>query len=365
MIIRQRALSLYIARRFLVAIVGMFCLCFVLIFMIDFIEILRQSGKFGGASMMLMIWMTLLRLPAYLELTLPFTVLVGTIAALLLLSRKSELTVIRAAGVSAWQFLMPGIIVAFVLGVVSTIAYNPMAASARAEAERLFATTFRRESSLLHTKGAGSWLRQDGADGPSVMSAAHVSDRGLSLNGVTILQYDANEAFVEHVEAESARLHIGHWELTNAVVSRFQGKPQKYGTYIVSTYLTPERVLEALGTSISISFWQLPDLIEVAEKAGLDAAPYKVRYELLLARPFLLVIMVLLGATVSLRSFRSGGIQSMVIVGLVSGFGFFLLIEVARQMGTAGLAPPQVAAWVPVVVASCVALTVLLHQEDG
>jgi len=40
-------------------------------------------------------------------------------------------------------------------------------------------------------------------------------------------------------------------------------------------------------------------------------------------------------------------------------------LEVARQMGVAGLTPPQVAAWVPVIVASCVALTVLLHQEDG
>ena len=365
MILRQRALSAYIARSFLLAIMGMFCLCFVLIFMVDFIEILRQSGKFGGTSIWLMIWMTVLRLPAYLELTLPFAVLVGTITALLMLSRKSELTVIRAAGVSVWQFLMPGIIVAFLLGVFSTIVYNPLAATARAEAERLFATTFKRQSSLLHTKAAGAWLRQDGADGPSVMSAAHVSDQGLLLNGVSILQYNAKEIFVEHIEAQSARLHAGHWELTDATVSRFEGKPQKYGTYIVTTYLTPERVLEALGTSISISFWQLPALIEVAEKAGLNAAPYKVRYELLLARPFLLVIMVLLGATVSLRSFRSGGIQSMVIVGLVSGFSFFLMIEVARQMGTAGLAPPQVAAWVPVVVGSCVALTVLLHQEDG
>jgi lipopolysaccharide export system permease protein len=75
--------------------------------------------------------------------------------------------------------------------------------------------------------------------------------------------------------------------------------------------------------------------------------------------------MVLLAATVSLRSFRSGGIQTMVITGMIGGFGFFLLAEISRQVGVAGLVSPRVAIWVPVVTAALATLTVLLHQEDG
>ena len=84
-------------------------------------------------------------------------------------------------------------------------------------------------------------------------------------------------------------------------------EPEAFDTFTVSTYLTRERVGEALGSEIAVSLWQLPSLIEVAEKAGLSAARYKMQYALLLSRPMLLMAMVILAATVSLRSFRSGG----------------------------------------------------------
>ncbi|MCB1547089.1 MAG: LPS export ABC transporter permease LptG [Hyphomicrobiaceae bacterium] len=358
-------LGRYLARRFLITILGTFMLCLLLIFMIDFVELLRQSGKFGAVSAFKLIYMTLLRLPAYAELTLPFAVLVGSIAAFLILSRKSELTVIRAAGVSVWQFMLPGLLVTLALGVIAVTLYNPMAASARAKAERLFAEAFGRQSSLLRTSGGGAWLRQDGADGPSVITAAAVADNGLSLTGVMVFQYDARHRFLERIDAKTARLNHGYWELRDVWVTRDGAPPEHYSVYVVSTYLTPERVLDALGSVISLSFWQLPGLIEIAEKAGLPAARYRVQYQLLLSRPALLLVMVLLGATVSLRSFRFGGIQTMVVIGMGAGFSFFLLAEVARQIGVAGLAPAGVVAWVPALVGCCVALWVLVHQEDG
>jgi lipopolysaccharide export system permease protein len=55
----------------------------------------------------------------------------------------------------------------------------------------------------------------------------------------------------------------------------------------------------------------------------------------------------------------------MVLAGMVGGIGFFLLTEVSRQIGVAGLISPSLAVWVPICLALLVALTVLLHQEDG
>lgn len=360
-----KTIGRYVASRFLIAILGTFILCSLLIFMIDFVEMLRQSGKYGSVPAWKLAWMTLLRLPAYTEILLSFAVLVGSIAALLLLSRKSELAVMRAAGMSVWQFLAPGLFVSFILGVFAVVVYNPLAASARAEAERLFADAFGRESNLLRSQSDGSWLRQDGADGPSVISALGFSDRGLSLKAVTVFQYDKSSRFAERIDARSARLMEGYWQLEEALVAKPGKEPEQFDRYIVSTYLTPERVTDALGSVISVSFFDLPGLIEVAEKAGLSAARYRVQYELLLSRPLLVVVMVLLAATVSLRSFRSGGIQTMVITGMIGGFGYFLLAEVSRQIGSAGLVTAWASVWLPVLLAMSVSLTVLLHQEDG
>jgi lipopolysaccharide export system permease protein len=360
-----RILRRYLARRFLTAILGTFVLCSVLVFMIDFVEMLRQSGKFGSVPFSTLLWLTLLRLPAYTELMLAFAVQVGSMAALLLLNRKNELAVMRGAGMSVWQFLGPALVLAVGLGVFAVTVYNPVAAAARAEAERLFAEVYGRESNFLQTQSSGAWLRQEGADGSSVLHAAGVTKRGMELISVMIIQYGKDGRFVERVDGDRAQLRDGFWQVDNALVSRMHQQPERFATYLVSTYLSPERVQDALGTVISVSFWDLPDLIEATEKAGISPYRFQIQYELLWSRPLLLAAMVLLGATVSLRSFRSGRINTMLISGMVGGFGFLLVAEVSRQVGVAGLVSPTAAVWVPVAAAVLVSLTVLLHQEDG
>ncbi len=362
---RNPTLTRYIGTKFLIAILSVFLLCSVLIYLIDFVELLRQSGKSGEVSLTTLALIALLRLPAYAEFLISFAVLVGSIAALLQLSRKSELTVMRAGGMSVWQFLRPGIMVALLIGVLTATVFNPLAATGRATAENIFAEAFGRETNLLRSRSGASWLRQNGADGQSVVNAAIATNRGLTLRGVSVFVFDNDGKFVERVDGTRADLRDGYWEVREAWVVRIGREPEKFDTYLVSTYLTPDRVADALGTVFSVSFWELPALIEVAEKAKLSASRLRVQYEALISRPLLCAAMVLLAGTVSLRSFRGGGIQTMVITGLVGGFGFFLLSEVSRQVGVAGLTSPWAAIWLPVVLVMFVSATVLLHQEDG
>ena len=362
---RHLTLTWYVGRRFLTGIMTTLAICSLLIFMIDLLELLRISGKYGSVPAMSLVTIAILRLPAYTEFLFGFSVLVGSIGALLFLNRKSELAVMRAGGLSVWQFLWPGILVAFLIGFAGMIIFNPMAAAGRAEAEKRYAKVFGKESNLLQAQGGGSWLRQDGADGESVIGAAAASNRGLTLTGVMVFSYDKGGHFIERVDAATANLKEGYWQLQNAWVTRLGQEPEKFDSYLLSTYLTPDRVQDALGTVFAVSFWEFPGLIEVAEKAKLSSDKLKIQYAVLWSRPLLCVAMVLLAATVSLRSFRSGGIQTMVATGMIGGFAFFLFSEISRQIGVAGLAPPWAAVWLPVVLLLVISSTVLLHQEDG
>jgi lipopolysaccharide export system permease protein len=53
------------------------------------------------------------------------------------------------------------------------------------------------------------------------------------------------------------------------------------------------------------------------------------------------------------------------MIGLAAGFAFFVFAEVSRNFAMSGLTSAVAAAWVPVVVAASLALTVLLYREDG
>jgi lipopolysaccharide export system permease protein len=361
---RGRLLRRYIAKRFLVMILGAFIVCGALVFMIDLIELLRQSTKNKAVTIAQLLTIGILRLPSFTELLMPFAVLVGAIGALLSLSRKSELAVMRAGGMSAWQFLRPGVTVAGILGILAVTIYNPLAAKARAESERLMAEVLGKEVSLM-TSEAGAWLRQDGDDGPSVMTAKAVSNQGLNLTGVTAFRYDRSGKFIERLDAERAVLGDGAWTLNKVWISKPSAEASRVDVYRLSTALSRERVQDALGSVESVSIFDLPGVIEMSERAQLPAARFRVQLQLLMSRPLLLIAMVLLAATVSLRSFRQGGIQTMVLTGMVGGIGFFLLTEVSRQVGLAGLIAAPAAVWMPVLVACMTAITVLLHQEDG
>ena len=216
---RARTLRYYIGRRFLAMMLGALVVCMALIFMIDMVELLRQSRSAVSITVWQLMWIGFLRMHTFTEILIPFAVLVGSIGALMSLSRKSELAVMRAGGMSAWQFLRPGLVVALLFGVASVLIYNPLAAQATGMAEKLMADYFGNETSFM-VGNAGNWLRQDGVDGASVMRARAVADQGLALAGVTVFTYDLSGRFEEHVYAERALLGDGYWDLSKVRVAR-------------------------------------------------------------------------------------------------------------------------------------------------
>jgi lipopolysaccharide export system permease protein len=356
-------LGRYIARKIFGMILVVFILCLILVFLIDFVEMMREASKTDVPTSFVAM-LTIMRLPSFAELMIPFAVLIGTISSYLMLSRSSELVIVRAAGISVWQFIRPAMVVSLLVGLFAVGVYNPLAAFAKQSSERLFASTFATKRTTQASQTA-SWIRQDGPDGPSIVYARSATDKGTILAGVTLLQFNASQNFIERAEADKAVLRHGYWELDNAQISSSGARPQFYRKYLVSTYLNAEQVKERVDTVEAVSFWELPEFIEFAERAKLETTAYKLQYNLLLARPFLMICMVLLAATCALKPFRFGKIQTMVIAGLSAGFAFFVLVELSRKLGMSGYITAGVAAWAPIAITSLLAMAVLLHQEDG
>jgi lipopolysaccharide export system permease protein len=114
-----------------------------------------------------------------------------------------------------------------------------------------------------------------------------------------------------------------------------------------------------------VSFWQLPTYIRSSESSGFATAGYRLQYHKLIAQPFLLAAMVMLAASVSLRFFRMGGVQKMVLSGVGAGFLLYVLSKVTEDLSKAELMHPIAAAWLPVFVGGLTGFLALLYQEDG
>ena len=109
----------------------------VLAALVDFIELMRRGADWAHATPLLLAKISIFRVPQLTERILPFTVLVGAMSCYLTLSRRLELVVARAAGVSVWQFLTPAVLVALLTGIIAVTIFNPAASQMEATYEQL------------------------------------------------------------------------------------------------------------------------------------------------------------------------------------------------------------------------------------
>ncbi len=358
-----RTFGFYVARTMAKSIAFVILATLALVFVIDYIELIRRASDAPNASMGGLALLALARAPSVTEQALPFAVLFGAMVAFLNLSRRLELVVARATGLSVWQFLAPALLVALLAGILGTTAYNPLAAYLQEQSVAL-------ERAMLSNTSATpaaqlSWIRQRSKDGQSILRGESALERGHYLMGITAFTFNHEGAFVERVEAESARLEKGYWDLRNARILKPENAPQTVASYRLNTNLTPEQVTESSIPATAIAFWELPSVIKRANLSGLPTARFELQFHTLIAKPALFVTMALIAATVSLKFFRMGGIARIIVVGIGAGFVLYVIVKLAGDLGAASLVHPAAAAWVPAIMGMLLSVTVLLHQEDG
>jgi lipopolysaccharide export system permease protein len=357
-------LSRYFGMRFLTTLMAVLVGVFTLIILLDYVELMRRMSDVPNVSALMVAKTSLFRVPQIAERILPFCVLIGAMSCYLGLSRRLELVVSRAAGMSAWQFTAPAIVVALVVGVIATTIYNPIAAVLQEKSKRLEAELSGNVEGLQATVN-GFWVTQRSDNGQSIINAVGSREQGVELSNVTAFVFDRGNHFIERVEANSATLETGQWRLDDARVYAPGVPPAERDPYLLATNLTPEQVRETFSTPETVPFWQLPYFIDLAERAGLTASGYRLQYQKLLARPFMLAAMVLLAAAFSLRFVRFGGVQKMVLGGVASGFLLYILSKLTDDLSKAEILPPMIAAWMPAAIGGMTGFVALLYQEDG
>ena len=361
----SRTLSRYFAGRFLVAVTATFIGIFILVALVDYIDLMRKSSDVPDAPASQLALMSLYRVPQIMEILLPFSVNVGAMVCFFGLSRRMELVVARGAGMSVWQIITPAILVAIALGICGTLIYNPISASLREASKRIEAQIFGHSQTALEIFDGGYWVRQRGGDGESILNALQSRDQGLNLTSVTAFTFSETGEFKERIEAAEAELTPGAWELHQARVYEADAQPRQYESYLLPTRLTREQVAETFAAPDTVGFWHLSRYIQFAEDFGLAASGYRLQYQLLLARPFLLASMILLAAAVSLRAFRFGGVPQRILMGIAGGFAIYVLSKVTEDLSKADMLYPLVAAWLPIVTGGLSGFLVLLYEEDG
>ena len=367
---RNSRLQTYVMLRCLRATLMSLSIIACLIFLVDFVDISKSLGVRGDLPSFTILGLMLLRSPNTIVILLPFAFLSGSIIAFTGLNRTSELIAMRAAGISAWRFITPAMILSFILGVINVAALNPIAASMGAMYEH------QRDliEQTLPSGANGLYLRQ-GDDKifsnriKTVIRAQSQSGHIGHLNNVTIWSYGLDKTdrpnFIERIDAKEATLVSGHWLLVSATVSKPALASRTYSNLSIPSNLDPQKAFKMDDQAQTTPIWRLPSLIAQTDASGFSSTNYRLKWHQLLATPLMFMAMAALGAVFSLRLMRLGGIVQLVIYGVSLGFGVFFLNQILSAMGRASVIPVELAGWSPAIMALLLALTLLVYTEDG
>lgn len=361
-------LERYVLGRTLIAVAGAMAVISAVILLIDFVDVSRTLAGRADAGFVHLLWLTALKSPASILILLPFGFLFGSMAAFVGLNRRSELIAMRAAGVSAWRFILPAAAAAFITGAVAVAALNPLTAMLTVKFEQDRAAILDDVSSASPKE---TWLRQGDATSQVVIRAlAHDQVDGVvRLRNVSMFMYrtgaNGSLEFSRRLEAEEARLMPGYWKLSGVREATPGAGSVRSDSLTIPSTLDDQAALERFTTPEAIAFWRLPATIKGTRQAGFSALTYEIRLNQLLATPILYAAMSILAAAFSLRLMRLGRLAVLAASGVAIGFGFFFFNQFCLALGKAEIIPVLAAAWAPPVLALLSGLLLLSFTEDG
>jgi lipopolysaccharide export system permease protein len=354
----------YLAKAFLLSFAVIAASLAGIAFIFDAVELFRKVADAPDAGPRLVLTLAALKLPGTIERILPFSVLFAAIHACWRLNRSHELAVIRAAGLSAWQFLAPFLAAALLLGVMATTLFNPAASVLLSKYDQMKRVHLNGGGSLVSLSSSGIWLRQDVDGGYALIRGEQLDRAAWRMTNVTVFFLGDDDRFMRRVDAAEAALRPGYWRLSSALVTDRKGGT-KVDALDVPTALTPEKIEETFAEADTIPFWSIPEYIRLMDETGFPSTRLSIHFHRLLARPLLFAAMVLLAAAFSLRPPRSGGAGMLVALSLAAGFFVFFMESMLGAFGISQKIPAIAAAWTPAAVTLLLGSAALLHLEDG
>jgi len=374
---RKSRLETYILQTSVAMVGSVLLVISALILLVDYVQISRSMATRTDINGLGIMGLVLEKAPSTILILLPFAFLGGSILAFVTLNRRSELIAMRAAGVSAWRFVLPAAIMAFAIGVLTISALNPIASWLSDEYDKTVAAspvdtgggTSGKAPPPPPQNGPAIYLRQGDGKQQVIIRAASMGTAAGHLLNTTFWIYNIDRTevpiFQRRIDAREAVLQPGTWLLEGARDYSLDDTARNYETYTLPSNLNLKTVFRKYASTSSVPFWQLPGLIHQSDISGFSSTAYRLKMHQLLSTPLMFAGMSVLGAVFCLRLMRLGGMTQLVVSGVVLGFAVFFINQLFSSMGKAEIIPVSLAGWTPAILALLTGMSLLVYTEDG
>ncbi|MBA3668342.1 MAG: LPS export ABC transporter permease LptG [Sphingomonas sp.] len=357
----SRRIATYAARLFLTRSLAVMA---ALVLVLLTLDLLGQSGKIlavpgnGEAEL----WRyAMLRIPSLISFLLPFSVLLGTLIALVGLNQHSEVVSMKAAGLSAHQILAP--MIAASIGVALLLfAFNELVVVSSAREVNIWSDNDFKPVPPERDVLSNVWIR----DGDDMVLAGRVIGRGAAARLEKITIYRREKGSLKDVVnvARADQVPDG-WRLTG--LRTFDARRNLVSTEKQRDGLAgvdPTRFTLAKVNPGERNFVALGQTIAELDAAGRPSDEARTGWWHKISGPLSTLLMPLLAATAAFGLARSGRVLLRAVIGMALGFAYFVVDNLSLALGNFGAYPPIVAAWAPFLLFLLIGELVLIRQEE-
>jgi lipopolysaccharide export system permease protein len=287
-------------------------------------------------------------LPQVLVWTFPMGVLLASLLAFGRLSANSEITAIRACGVSFGRILLPLVFASWVLVCLTFIINEKVAPKGTSKALALI-------KNALIAKGIGTAEYNisyfDAEDG--WMFGAAEGD-GKTFNDVILIDFNDPEKVVIYV-ADSAHWSPSAWEFQEVYIQGFSLEPDKPTWTLnspssrINFTRTPSQVMYEGKDPEQMSLQELRDFIKQQVLDDVGKAKLKqlwTKYHIKISAPFSCLIFVLISAPLGMNPQRGSSTVGMGL-SMILVFIYYAILTASIKAGEGGALSPVIAAWFP------------------
>jgi lipopolysaccharide export system permease protein len=296
-----------------------------------FFNVIAQLDNVGKDNYTLLTLVQFIALitPQSLYQLFPMAALLGSLMGMGGLSANSELIAMRASGVSIWRIIRSVLQVGVLMLVVAVFVGEVVAPAAERQGQQLRAAALNSGISFLSSRGL--WVRDENL----FINAQRVL-LDNTLAGLTVYEFDDEERLKVVTEAAEAHYQDGQWVMHDVYQSEFTAERVlvRHEEQLVRvSSLTPELLGIVALKPDNMSIRDIAQFMSYLEDNGLDTGQYRYAYWGRFMTPVAVLVMLFISVPFVFGSLRSASAGQRVFIGMLVGFGFYLLSQVVNQVG--------------------------------
>ncbi|WP_460454958.1 LPS export ABC transporter permease LptG [Arenimonas aestuarii] len=326
MLRRPGRIDAYLARTVLVATLVAWAVLLGFDVLTAMVNELDEVGE-GGYTLSHAFLYTLYTIPRRTYELFPTTALIGTVLGLGGLAARSELTAMRAVGLSRLRIGLGALGSSGLLALVMVL--NAETVAPMGEQQAQLVANSAKAGDVVMARVSGLWARE----GNLFLNARDGQRRELDgkvwteLQGVRLYEFDDDGRLLSLAEARSAEHRDGEWRLKEVRRSRFGERSVEVETHaseVWTTALGDEVVSSAVARPRYLSSAELQRNITYLERNGLDAKAFENAYWARWFYPVNVVVLCLSALPFAFGSLRSGGFGKRLFIAIVIGIAYLL-----------------------------------------